>query len=47
MQDATMMSSKNALSFYEGGIEKGTYGNIEITTNLSNFPIPIFKCSSG
>jgi hypothetical protein len=34
MQAATMMSSKNALSFYERGMEKGTYGNIKITQKL-------------
>jgi len=34
MQAASMMSSKNALSFYERGMEKGTYGNIKITHKL-------------
>jgi hypothetical protein len=34
MQAATMMSTKNALSFYERGMEKGTYGNMEITRKL-------------
>jgi hypothetical protein len=34
MQAETMMSSKNGLSFYERGMEKGTYGNIAITHKL-------------
>jgi hypothetical protein len=42
-----MMSTKNALSFYESGMEKGTYGNIEITHKLVKLSWPIFKCSSG
>jgi len=37
MQVTTMMSSKNALPFYERGMEEGTYGNIEITHKLVKF----------
>jgi len=43
MQAATMMSGKNALSFYERGTEKGTYGNIEIIHKLVKFSCTHFQ----